>query len=229
MDLIFSEVIDRLKSKLNFTEDKELAELMGISQPAFSERRKRGALPYEMIINICRKHSISSDYIFTGHSEFFDGSITTAGELPNINPDTMIVIPYYQDIRCAAGSGCINDESSEDEISYIILPRDGYPELQRSSHHLHAITAQGDSMEGTIHDGAILLVDFTDKGFESGKIYVVNSGGEVLVKRIFIDPSNPESVILKSDNIYYPQFNILKENIEVIGRVVFVYNRAKLV
>jgi len=78
-------------------------------------------------------------------------------------------------------------------------------------------------------DGAILLVDFGDKGSESGKIYVVNSSGEVMVKRLFNDPSDKEKIILQSDNIYYQKFTLDRNEVDVIGRVVFVYNRAKLV
>lgn len=229
MDLIFSEVIGRLKQKLGYTDDKQLSDLMGISQATFSERRKRESIPYERIIEICRKQNISMDYLLTGRAEEFNGQIMQEGDLNGIDEEEMIVVPYFKDIRCAAGVGCTNDESSETDISYIVLPRDGYPELSRSSHHLHAITAHGDSMEGNIMDGAILLVDFGDKGSESGKIYVVNSAGEVMVKRLFNDPSDKEKIILQSDNIYYPKFTLNRNDVDVIGRVVFVYNRAKLV
>jgi phage repressor protein C with HTH and peptisase S24 domain len=169
------------------------------------------------------------DYLLTGHAEEFNGQVIYECDRSDVDENNMIVVPYFKDIRCAAGVGCINDESSESDISYIVLPRDGYPELSRSAHHLHAITSHGDSMEGNIMDGAILLVDFGDKGSESGKIYVVNSGGEVMVKRLFNDPSDKEKIILQSDNIYYPKFTLDRNEVDVIGRVVFVYNRAKLV
>jgi SOS-response transcriptional repressor LexA len=229
MDLNYEEIMGRLKLKLGFTEDQQLAKLFGFTTAAMSSRKRNNSIPYEYIIKVCKERGISIDYIIKGRSEIFDGEMIDEHDLPNINQDKMMIIPYFKNILCAAGVGCINDDNSESEISYIVLPRDGYPELSRSSHHLHAITAHGDSMEGNIMDGAILLVDFGDKGSESGKIYVVNSGGEVMVKRLFNDPSNKEKIILQSDNIYYPKFTLNKNDIEVVGRVVFVYNRAKLV
>lgn len=229
MNLDYNEIMGRFKTKLGFKNDNEIAALFKMSTAALSERKKRGAIPFEQIIEVCRKRGISMDYLITGRAEEFNGQIIYECDRSDIDEEKMIVVPYFQDIRCAAGIGCINDESSTDEISYIVLPRDGYPELSRSQHRFHAVTAHGDSMEGNIMDGAILLVDLGDKGSESGKIYVVNTGGEVLVKRVFTDPSDPSFLLLRSDNIYYPQFRVDRESIEVIGRVVFVYNRAKLV
>ncbi|HZF69831.1 LexA family transcriptional regulator, partial [Sulfuricurvum sp.] len=203
--------------------------LLGMSHPAYSERKKRGSIPYEKIIEICREKGISADYIFSGHAEVFNGSVMQENDLSGINEDDMIIVPYFKDIKTAAGFGCINDDSSYDDMSYIVLPRSGYPELALSSSHLHAITVHGDSMEGNIMDGAIILIDLGDKGAESGKIYVVNVDGEIYVKRLFTDPTSKDTILLRSDNIYYPQFTVNRNNLDVIGRVVFVYNRAKLV
>lgn len=225
----YDDIMARFKKKMNFVHDSEVAKHFAMSTAALSERKRRGAIPYEYIIDSCRENGISLDYVIKGRNELFSGSVMAENELSSIDAENMIVIPYFKDIRTAAGFGCTNDESSEEDISYIILPRDGYPELARSSHRLHAITVHGDSMEGNILDGAIVLVDLGDKGSESGKIYVINTGGEVYVKRLFADPSDPSSILLRSDNIYYPEFKIDRESFEVIGRVVFVYNRAKLI
>lgn len=228
MELTYSKVMERLKNKLQITEDQHLAKALGITHPSLSQRKQRESIPYERIIELCREKGISADYIFSGRSEVFSGSVIAENDIDGIDTDSMIVVPYFKDIRTAAGFGCTNDESCTDDISYIVLPRDGYPELSRSSARLHAITVHGDSMEGNIMDGAIILIDLGDKGAESGRIYVVNIGGEVYVKRLFIDPTDQGSVLLRSDNIYYPQFKVKRDEVEVIGRVVFVYNRAKL-
>jgi phage repressor protein C with HTH and peptisase S24 domain len=225
----FIEVMPRLQKKLGFSTEKELAKELGMSQSAYAERKRKNSIPYDHVITLCRERGVSMDFIITGRAEVFNGKVIQEHDLPHIDEDSMIIVPYFKDIRAAAGAGCSNDDESESDISYIVLPRDGYPELSRSAQHLHAITAHGDSMEGNIMDGAILLIDFCDRGHESGKIYVVNAGGEVMVKRLFSDPSNPEKLILQSDNVYYPKFTLDRSEVSVVGRVVFVYNRAKLV
>jgi SOS-response transcriptional repressor LexA len=229
MQIKFEHVMQRLKDKIGLDSDAAMSRLLKMTPPAYTERKRRESIPYDQIVGLCRDRGISMDYLITGHAEEFSGTVVPIYDIENIDESDMIIIPYFKDIRAAAGAGCTNDDSSESDISYIVLPRDGYPELSRSAHHLHAITAHGDSMEGNIYDGAILLVDFADHGSESGKIYVVNAGGEVMVKRLFNDPSSPEKLILQSDNIYYPKFTLDREEVNVLGRVVFVYNRAKLI
>lgn len=225
----FSDFMSRLQKKLDLSTEKEMALKLGMSQSAFAERKRKNSIPYDQVINLCRDIGISMDYLLTGRSEEFSGMVVDNLECVNVDESNMIIVPYFKDIGCAAGDGCTNDDTSECEFSYIVLPRDGYPELARSERHLHAITAHGDSMEGNILDGAILLVDLNDKGSESGKIYIVNAGGEVMVKRVFNDPANHDNLILQSDNIYYPRFTLDRNEVSIIGRVVFVYNRAKLV
>lgn len=223
-DLVF----DRLKEKLGITSDAALAAMFEISTSGMSQNKKRDSIPYDRVIKVCMDHNISIDYVIKGR-DAMEYELMDEVDLRGIDTETFIVLPYFKDIRCAAGYGCTNDESSQSDISYIVLPRNKHPELARNNHHLHAITAQGDSMEGNITDGAILLIDLGDKGTESGRIYVVNVDGDVLVKRVFSDLSDHGNVILKSDNPYYPQFKVQKESLEVIGRVVFVFNTAKSV
>lgn len=221
-------VIDRLKEKLEIKSDSALADLFEISTSAMSQNKRRDSIPYDRVIQVCMDNNISIDYVIKGR-DAMEYEVMDDVDLHGIDTDTFIVLPYFKDIRCAAGYGCTNDESSQSDISYIVLPRNKHPELVRNSHHLHAITAHGDSMEGNITDGAILLIDLGDKGTESGRIYIVNVDGDVMVKRVFTDLSDPDNLILKSDNPYYPQFKVKKESIEVIGRVVFVFNTAKSV
>jgi len=229
MSVNYKDFMDRLKTKLEVTSDAQLAKLLGFSAPALVERNRRESIPYDAVVDICRKRGISIDYLVTGNAEEFSGHVIYECERSDVDEETMMIIPYFKDIRCAVGAGCTNDDNGISNISYIVLPRDGYPELSNSGRHLHAFTAHGDSMEGNIYDGAIVLVDFGDKGYESGRIYVVSAGDEVMVKRLFIDPSDPEKLILQSDNIYYPKFTLDRNEVSVDGRVFLVYNRAKLV
>lgn len=222
MKLIFSEVIDRLKSKLGIIEDQVLAKMMGMSPASFSERRTRESIPYEKIITICREHGISSDYIFSGNAEELNGKIIFECDRSDIDEDKMMVVPYFENIRS------ISDGHTK-SLSYIVLPKNEHPELTRESRHLNAVTAVDDSMEGTILNGGMFLYDSNDQEIESGKIYVVRFSNEIMLKRLFIDISEPEKIILKADNIYYEKFAVNSSEVEVIGRVMFVYNRGKLI
>lgn len=214
MKKYFDEVTDRLKEKLGFVDDKELVALMdGMSTSAFSQRRRKGALPYEDYINICRDRGISIDYVIKGKPESFEAELT-GGTGSN---ERSIWIPYHKDIQSI----------TSDSAQFVTFPKDRYPELSESS-TIHAATFTGDSMEGNILDGAMMFINMSDQTIISGKIYVIESKEGKMVKRVFIDPSDENTLLLRSDNIFYPEFKVSPEKIEVIGRVMSVYNRANL-
>lgn len=210
----FNEVMDRLKEKLGVEEDKDIIELFdGMSASAFSQRKRKGSVPYEDIINVCRDRGISIDYVIKGKPESFEAELA-GGSVAN---DRSIWIPYHKDIQS------ITSDSSQ----FVTFPKDRYPELSESS-TIHAATFSGDSMEGNILDGAMMFVNMSDQEIVSGKIYVVRSKNETMVKRVFIDPSDSNILLLRSDNIFYPEFKVSPDNIDVIGRITSVYNHAKL-
>jgi phage repressor protein C with HTH and peptisase S24 domain len=69
----------------------------------------------------------------------------------------------------------------------------------------------GSSMEPTIHDGAIIGIEYGVLRFRSGKIHVLWIPGEgPIVRRVFVDI---EKVVLKADNPQFPDITIETENI----------------
>lgn len=209
----FDEIIQRLKDKIDVEYDKDLAEIFGMSAPALNQRRRKGTVPYEDIINVCRDRGISIDYVIKGKPESFEAELTSGSGSGSI----LHRFPYHRNI----------ESIREEPDHFITFPKDLYPELAQSD-TTHAATFTGDSMEGNILDGALIFVDISDQAINSGKIYVIRSKNENSVKRVFIDPSDTNLILLRSDNIFYPEFKVSPEHIEVIGRVVSVYNHAKI-
>ncbi|MGJ0493271.1 helix-turn-helix domain-containing protein [Aliarcobacter cryaerophilus] len=64
-----SGVISKLKTKLQITSDRQLAGKLELSPSSLSATLKRGLLPYEKIINFCKKTNISLDEIFLNIEE----------------------------------------------------------------------------------------------------------------------------------------------------------------
>jgi phage repressor protein C with HTH and peptisase S24 domain len=86
--------------------------------------------------------------------------------------------------------------------------------------------ALGDSMTPTIHDGNMLLLDTSERGFTQFGIYVLEVSGERLVKRV--QRKLDGSVVLISDNRSYEHEYLSPEqaqDMRVIGRVVWVGGR----
>jgi phage repressor protein C with HTH and peptisase S24 domain len=86
---------------------------------------------------------------------------------------------------------------------------------------LKLFKASGDSMENTIEDGNILLVDTSRTDYHNGGIYVLTINNDWFVKRLRLKINGDLEII--SDNPKYDP-EILKPNtdieINVVGRVI---------
>jgi phage repressor protein C with HTH and peptisase S24 domain len=83
-------------------------------------------------------------------------------------------------------------------------------------------SAVGESMVPSIRHGDLLLVDTTDRGISSFGIYVLEIGGERLVKRV--QRKLDGSLVLISDNPTYETDQVsgaMLQNVTVIGKVVW--------
>ncbi len=87
---------------------------------------------------------------------------------------------------------------------------------------LSAIVVAGDSMEPTLRDGDEILVDRSPQTWRDG-IHVVRAGDALLVKRL--DTGRPGILALVSDNPAYRVIELVPEEVQVIGRVVWKSGR----
>ncbi len=87
---------------------------------------------------------------------------------------------------------------------------------------LSAIRVEGDSMEATLRDGDEILVDRSPRPLRDG-IHVVRTGDALLVKRL--DTSRAGLLALVSDNPAYRTIELPRDEVEVIGRVVWKSGR----
>ncbi|MDH5637737.1 MAG: S24 family peptidase, partial [Nitrospinota bacterium] len=90
---------------------------------------------------------------------------------------------------------------------------------------LVVVRARGDSMEPTIDEGDILLVDSSQERLTDGGIFVILRGEDLVVKRI---QTTADGFLLVSDNQRYspePVRATEDEGPRVIGRVVWVGHR----
>jgi phage repressor protein C with HTH and peptisase S24 domain len=109
-------------------------------------------------------------------------------------------LPRY-DVRASAGPGAVVASGDLDGAGFMAFRTEWLRRLGINPHQAEVILAVGDSMEPTIHDGDVILVDRSiDKVVDNG-IYVVTLGNFVLVKRV--QTRRDGSAVLKSDNQRY--------------------------
>lgn len=66
---LMEDIIKRLKEELNLKTDKELYELIGVSQGVFSNWKTRNSIPYSEITTLCFEKNIDMKFILTGKKD----------------------------------------------------------------------------------------------------------------------------------------------------------------
>jgi len=135
-----------------------------------------------------------------------------------------VLIPRYE-VSASAGGGTVIH--SEQIVDYLSFKSDWIKNgLGLSVENLALINVKGDSMEPTLSNEDLILVDLRTFKVEDNAVYVLLFNGVLLVKRI--QRKLDGSVIVASDNkIYEPEMvsGDMLETLNVVGRVVWCGRR----
>jgi len=207
----FQDIIDRIEDILQSKSDikiydKDIAKALGMSSPQFSNFKSRNSIPYEKISEYCAKNRISINWILYGQSI----------DMLREETENMYKIKLFSGVNASAGGGAFNDDENYTYFSldpaYVkllgITPQD----------RIEAINVTGESMEPTLKDGSIILVDRNKTTIVNGSIFVINAGGTVYIKRLMMNPDGTIDMI--SDNNIIPVQHASPEDSVVVGRVI---------
>lgn len=217
------------KNKLlsQFSSDRlhELAEKLGGGgeiarrahiSPSLVSRYMRGSHEpsFSNLAAIAQGCGVSLDWLVFGR-----GSLSVG-----INNQVQAAIPFYQQ-EASAGPGVFADDTSCAE-QMLALPTALINKPNRAAtDSLFAIQAKGDSMEPTIRNGSLLVVERTTPVHTPHEgIHVLGRGDLLFVKRI--QPREPGLIRLHSDNSNYEpedvRFDDPHQNLRILGRVIWV-------
>jgi phage repressor protein C with HTH and peptisase S24 domain len=137
-----------------------------------------------------------------------------------------ILIPQY-DIRAAMGHGQVPPEYNEAVRNLVvreaILREKGV--TYTSAGALAMITGWGQSMEGTINDKDLVIVDRGIKEFVGEGIYVMTWHQELYIKRVMrLDEDNYRLI---SDNQHYENQTARIDDVTIHAKVLFIWNGRK--
>ena len=139
---------------------------------------------------------------------------TTTSERPVVTVDDYLQIPYARDARAGAGPEAVNFDVVDNSCYAFrrsLLPEWIHPDS------LIWIRAVGDSMEPTLHDEDLLLLDRSQTEPVDGCLVVVRTAVGLVVKRL---RRSGRTWQLVSDNPAYQPSRVTK-NDRVIGRVAW--------
>ena len=153
-----------------------------------------------------------------GLDDFLAGRFDS--ELAPLPPDTPTNLVSIYDVQASAGGGSI--VQSEQVIDRLSFPPDYLQRLTRTApQHLAIIGVKGDSMDPTLKDDDLVMLDTTKTSLDFDGLFVLRFGDALHVKRIGRAPNNQVRVI--SDNsASYPAIDLPRADIFVVGKVIWI-------
>jgi phage repressor protein C with HTH and peptisase S24 domain len=191
----------------------------GISARSLSEYMAGDTEPSRLaLVGIARAGNVSVQWLATGYGKkelSFDSTSESA-----LAPEDFVMVPRY-DVHGSAGNGAVIH--SEQIVDYLAFRANWVRNALGVAHKdLVLISVKGDSMEPTLSNGDLILVDTGARRIEDSAIYVLKNGSGLLVKRL--QHKLDGTVIVKCDNDRYESEVYSAEAavaVIVVGRVVW--------
>src|SRR3989339_1490522 len=187
--------------------DKDVADLLSISQMNFATMKKRNKIPFGELLDFCAKKSISINWMLYGQSP---ESLIEA-------TNRFFMIKYFSGISASAGGGadCETENTQTIEIPHeFAMLLGGERELK----NIEAINVSGDSMEPTFSYNDIVFINRSKTDLQRGGIFTIRTEAGLFIKRVHKRIDGKIDII--SDNQVYSTQTLNPSEIEVIGRVV---------
>lgn len=186
----------------------------------------RGDAPLN-IIDFQEIHAYSSDDT-TLRKDLYLAEPSIIGYSAISNSEHVIQIPLLN-IKASMGSGIDNEcEHVIDMLTICKTWADRTLQPYSNNKNLSFIHAIGDSMAPTFNDGDVLMIDTGDKSIKEDKIYVIEAHGRLFIKRMRQRINGVFEI--SSDNPLIKTVDILNgdHEVEIKGRVIWVWNGKKL-
>lgn len=209
----FLEVIEEIKSIVSAEYsgkkifDKDVADILGISQMNFATMKKRNKIPFGELLDFCALKSISINWMLYGQSP---ESLIEA-------TNKFFMIKYFSGVNASAGGGA---DTEYEEARAIEIPQEFVMMLggEKELKYIEAINVSGDSMEPTFSYNDIVFINRNKTDLQRGGIFTIKTEAGLFIKRVQKRIDGKIDII--SDNQIYSTQTLNPNEIEVIGRVV---------
>jgi len=216
-----------VRKALGNPERAEFAVGLDISKStiAFYERGER--TPDANVLKQYRdRHGVDLNWLITGEGDMFQSSEVEPTGLPapimDFNQPDFVRLPIYNDVHASAGPGSVPVSEQADGV--VAFTRRFLANQGARPDHCSVIWARGTSMKPTIPDGALLVVDHSQREVEHGCIYVFNVSDRLLVKRARWRLDGRLELVSDNADEGYPVETFGAESVDqlrVVGRVVY--------
>lgn len=194
----------------------EFSATVGVSRNTLMRYERGERRPdADFLRRVCEHYPVDPAWLLLGQAEA-DHPIPAVEDPFS---EDFALVPLYS-VEVSAGHGAAIDQ--ERPAARLAFRRDWLKEIGLQENKIATVTASGDSMEPTIHDGDVLLLDTTQRQVIKDAIYVVRQDRLLYVKRL--QRLYDGSIRIGSDNPAYTHEIVPKRDLpflEIIGRVVW--------
>lgn len=223
-------VIRRMLDAANLRTQTELADLLGVGKAAITDAKRRDQIPADWLLKLCRERHVNPIWLESGLGSARlapGGSLDAAGPVfladpasdYNASPENFALVPMVK-ARVSAGGGSLE---TRDEIQAYYAFRKEWLVRKGQVTRMRLMRVTGVSMEPTLRDEDMVLLDLSQRDILAGKIYAVRIDDEIVVKRL---DKRPGAIVLISDNhACYPPLEVPLDDahcVELIGRVIWM-------
>lgn len=194
---------------------RALAKLSGVEERTLYRYAGGTVPPLDAVVRLADAAGVDPGWLATGKR---------SPPMPVVSSslDEFVLVPRYT-VEVSAGHGAAAE--SEAVADRLAFRKDWVNrELGVSPSALAIVTARGDSMEPTLREGAILLLDTSRKQLGPDGIYVLRRDHHLLAKRLQRS-TDPERVWMRSDNPAYDDLELALAELDILGRVIWVGSR----
>ncbi|NYA42935.1 helix-turn-helix transcriptional regulator [Serratia fonticola] len=217
----------------------QLAEAIGISQPAVQKMTSGKTKASKKILEIAGALGVRAEWLSNGSGAMRDEGVPAHHPDSTIPPESEwgtvdawdsktplskddVEVPFLKDIEFACGDGRVPEEDYNGykiRFSKATLRRVG---ANTDGSGVICFPATGNSMEPVIPDGATVAVDTQNKKIVDGELYAINQGGLKRIKQLYRRPGG--KVTIRSFNREENgDEEALESELEIVG-FVFWYS-----
>ncbi|MBC7923790.1 MAG: LexA family transcriptional regulator [Ferruginibacter sp.] len=229
MKTTFGSVLAELRKGAGKMTQQQLAEKLGVERGAVANYESKGKLPHiETLIKIADLFNVSLDHLLGRETAVQARDAVSEASEVYYTGKQLKILPIAVDkddteritlvpLRAAAGY-----LSRFQEVEYIRdLPTFNLPNFTDGTYR--AFEVEGDSMKPTIHPRDIVVCKYVENWYhiKDNHVYTVLGAGGIgiVVKRLLNRIKANSQVLLRSDNDFYPEFELLIQDIHEVWEV----------
>lgn len=215
----------RLALKISGMSQKQLASIIGVSQPAIQKLVSGATSSTRNVVQIAKALHVDPIWLTTGDGDMNknnkDSNAKIIGTISDWDSKTPldedeVEVPFYKDVRLSAGNGFSDDIDDYNDYK-LRLSKSTMRKYGIDRNCTVCLTVYGDSMEPVFRDGATVAIDQADKHIRDGKIYAINHDGLLRIKMLEKLPAG--QVKIRSYNSDYKDEIVPQNEITILGRV----------